>query len=500
MEQEVKKEDLQETVADLQKTTERDFSKSPAVGIIQIDDKPATAIRYEKSEIDGQKKYEVSFTLDNKQVARLKNLDSTDLINAVGEKNASVIVADEKKNKGVLKGQSLHNEYGLSPEENARREAVKEARKAEENALKVAVEETLKARAEENARQAAADELRKAEEIARQVAADELRKAEESTLKVAVEETLKARAEENARQAAADELRKAGEISPQTMEALAAKRAAESAAASKELAEHRQEAINAIARDKPTPELSKAKQADKGQNEVRSDEVFSTAESDRLPIVPQEVAAKYLKVGDKYHFQRNHDEVAFHDKGNKLETKTNSPAVAESMVQIAQARGWDEIRISGSETFKREVWLEAAARGMHVRGFNPTDADKAKLVAMQNKPEFRARETANVVEGTKTRGQEMAEAFKNEKPDAALQKYPELAGAYAGVESIRRKIEADKYTQSEVKIIMDEVNKKALQSIEKNIIPKINVVEKTQEKTKDRENEKPHQRERELDR
>lgn len=381
------------------------YSRSPAVGIMQIDDKATTSIRYERTENEDQTFYNVKFVFDSKTVANLKNLDSIDLMNAVGEKNAKTIVTNDA-GKGTLKDETLHNDYGLSPEESARRSAFKEERKA-------------------------------------------------------------------------------SEISPQALDAVAAKRQAETEAAAKELADHRQEALNAVSKDKRTQEQGTDQRLDGGDNEVQSDEVFSPAEEDRLPIVPQEVAAKYLKVGDKYHFQRNPEAVAFHDRGHKLETQTNSAAVADSMVRIAQARGWDEIRVTGSETFKREVWMEAAARGMHVRGYAPTDADKARLAAIQSKNEFRGRE--NSVSGKTTRNQEMADSFVNERPEAAMQKYPELAGAYAGVEAARRKVEQEQLSSEQAKVVMARLNKNALNAIERGQVPAICVNERDQDRDKDKE-------------
>ena len=118
-------------------------------------------------------------------------------------------------------------------------------------------------------------------------------------------------------------------------------------------------------------------------NKVESDEVF-TATQEAKPLVPKEIEKQYLRVGDKYYHPKNADVLAFEDKGNKLETRSNSEQIAESMVRIAEARGWDEIKVSGSETFRREVWLEAASRGMHVKGYEPSEQDKAHLVKRSN--------------------------------------------------------------------------------------------------------------------
>jgi hypothetical protein len=120
-------------------------------------------------------------------------------------------------------------------------------------------------------------------------------------------------------------------------------------------------------------------QANSKGNSVESDEVFTAQEKDSKPIVPLEIENQYLRVGDKFYHPKNTDLIAFEDKGNKLETKSNSEAIAESMVRIAEARGWDEIKVSGSETFRKEIWLEAASRGMNVKGYSPSEQDKAEL-------------------------------------------------------------------------------------------------------------------------
>lgn len=380
----------------------------PTVGVMEIDGKPATVIRFERVGTGEQASYNVTFTLDNKNVSKLKGLTADTLQDAVGDKNAKAIL--EGESKGTLKGSGLVFEYGLSPEENARRIIEKEERKAADMAA----------------------------------------------------------------------------LDPRTMEALAAKRTAESDAIRQQLAEQREEAINAVSRGKREKEQGAGARVDGGDNEVQSDEIFSTAEEDRLPLIPPDVAAKYIKVGDKYHFQRNPEAVAFQDRGNKLETQTNSPTVADSMVKIAQARGWDEIRVTGTETFKREVWFKAASQGMHVRGYTPNDADLAKLEAIKQ-GEFRAREKTNSIEGERTREQKMAEAFKNEQPEKAMKEYPELAAVYAGVEAARRKAGQERLSVDETKVVMARVTQNAAKSIERGHIPQVKVNEQEQDRRREKE-------------
>jgi hypothetical protein len=45
------------------------------------------------------------------------------------------------------------------------------------------------------------------------------------------------------------------------------------------------------------------------------------------------------------------------------------------MVDVAEARNWRALRVSGNEDFKRMVWLEASVRGVKAVGYEPNPAD-----------------------------------------------------------------------------------------------------------------------------
>jgi hypothetical protein len=99
-----------------------------------------------------------------------------------------------------------------------------------------------------------------------------------------------------------------------------------------------------------------------------------------LAPVPARVAQRFTQ-GEKnqYYFDQQRHNLAFVDKGLRLETRDASPAVAESLVDIAIARGWEPMRVKGSKAFRREVWLAAELAGAHVVGYDPTEADKELL-------------------------------------------------------------------------------------------------------------------------
>ncbi|EHZ6808545.1 hypothetical protein K6N74_002797 [Salmonella enterica] len=118
------------------------------------------------------------------------------------------------------------------------------------------------------------------------------------------------------------------------------------------------------------------------------------------PIVPEKVAKSYIEVDGKYYFGNRPDSLAFVDKGAKLQTKLSSEQVAASMVDIAEARGWTELQLSGTEDFRRAAWLEAASRGLASRGYKPKEEDLARLKKLTNdrtSNEIEPREQADVV-------------------------------------------------------------------------------------------------------
>ncbi len=92
-----------------------------------------------------------------------------------------------------------------------------------------------------------------------------------------------------------------------------------------------------------------------------------------------------VKVGDlaigrtEYRYRGDANRVAFTETTFRLATDNNNPSVARSMVDVAEARNWQSLRVSGNEDFKRMVWLEASLRGVKALGYEPQLADQDLL-------------------------------------------------------------------------------------------------------------------------
>lgn len=65
----------------------------------------------------------------------------------------------------------------------------------------------------------------------------------------------------------------------------------------------------------------------------------------------------------------------FSVSADTLKTRLNDPEVAKLLAATADERGWSRIQVKGTETFRREVWIEATARGVDTKGFQPSEVD-----------------------------------------------------------------------------------------------------------------------------
>lgn len=96
--------------------------------------------------------------------------------------------------------------------------------------------------------------------------------------------------------------------------------------------------------------------------------------------VPEHISARYVKVGNEYHFPNG--DLAFADRGARLSTRLENTEVIRDLVTIAKERGWTEIAITGSERFRKEAWQQAKLSGLAVRGYRPSDLERAQLARL----------------------------------------------------------------------------------------------------------------------
>jgi len=112
----------------------------------------------------------------------------------------------------------------------------------------------------------------------------------------------------------------------------------------------------------------------------REDEDMTAA---RVRLLLDGLNKQYLKADEKYHFRGRSGEVAFEAQDKRLLTQHQTPAVVSSMIDLAEARGWSSLKLSGTQEFRREAWLQASLRGLETSGYKPDKLDKARLEELQ---------------------------------------------------------------------------------------------------------------------
>jgi len=306
--------------------TEKTVS-APAYGVTQIDGQPATSVRFARSEKDGNLSYTVSFHMGNRQVARLKDLDREALTRALGDRNAKTVL-EHGQAKGAIRGEDLRNEYGLSPREIARREAMRETQLADMEA---------EAQARDDA-----DERNKIEHTP-------VRQYEESI------ESMLARA------------------------AALRQRDRE-----QWLAERERLGLQAEDRRIRIENLSEKAQEQRNVN-LLSERTGGETDYDNQQLTEREknrqaqlmdlLHQQFRVSGAKFHFKDQPQKVAFTDKGSRIVSASNDERVAKAMATMVQAKGWKTITVSGHPDFRREVWMQASLQGIEVRGYKPQERD-----------------------------------------------------------------------------------------------------------------------------
>ena len=97
-----------------------------------------------------------------------------------------------------------------------------------------------------------------------------------------------------------------------------------------------------------------------------------------VDTIPADIHQRFVKVGRKYYFPDGAR--AFTDRGKRLTTQSENTEVIRSLIGIAQARGWSDVTITGSERFRREAWFAARLAGLTARGYKPTEFEQERLV------------------------------------------------------------------------------------------------------------------------
>jgi hypothetical protein len=337
----------------------------PGYGVTMIDGKPATSVRFERAEQEGDTAYTVSFHMANKQVARYKELDGEALRDALGDKNAEAI-ATHDADRGSLKGEELQFANGVSPEERTRRAELAQETEREQPTLEVdSPEEVNKIELVPEREQA---NVQEPEHTA--TAELEPDSPEEVNKVEPVLEHEQVNVQEALERAALNRQRDRDQLDKDNLGQLAEGKRIDVENLSEKDAGQRD--------DNAQGELTGA------TNDYDSQQSTEREKNRQIELMEQ-VHQQFRVSGPKFHFKDQPGKLAFKDKGERMVSASNDERVAKAMATMAEAKGWKTIKVSGHPDFQKEVWMEASLRGLEVRGFKPSEQDLKLLEARRDR-------------------------------------------------------------------------------------------------------------------
>lgn len=146
--------------------------------------------------------------------------------------------------------------------------------------------------------------------------------------------------------------------------------------------------------------------------------------SRRKGDLPEGLEAKYLVEHDRkgraerFHRDNRGQEALFRDHGRRLTAREPYPDVVKDMLRIADHRGWREIVVSGEQAFRREVWVQAQALDLQVRGYRPREIDRQ---AAERKTPRKSEDRIRAETQASTRMAQVAVAVRTLVKDPAVQ-------------------------------------------------------------------------------
>lgn len=137
---------------------------------------------------------------------------------------------------------------------------------------------------------------------------------------------------------------------------------------------------------------------------------------------PDGLEVRYVFVDGKYVDAGNGVTTIFQDKGKYLATAKEDIQTVHDMVEVAKAKGWDRLKLSGTPEFKRLMYIEAESQGIKTRGYQPAAED---LVMVNKRQEERSLNQVQVDPAQEKNRHQKGAAHK----DAALKQDVQVSSA-----------------------------------------------------------------------
>lgn len=95
--------------------------------------------------------------------------------------------------------------------------------------------------------------------------------------------------------------------------------------------------------------------------------------------LPDHILENYTQKGQNFYYKDTPGKLAFVDKINLLETDHHKSDLVDSMISITKHREWTDIHVTGTDSFRQDVWKKASEQGITVHGYTPSEKEIASL-------------------------------------------------------------------------------------------------------------------------
>ena len=94
---------------------------------------------------------------------------------------------------------------------------------------------------------------------------------------------------------------------------------------------------------------------------------------------PPSVTRNYVvqeRDGTRFYYQADDGQLAIRSTDQRIEGMLRDGRTIGTLLDLAAARGWDDVQIKGDREIARETWIEATARGIKAEGYAPSRDDR----------------------------------------------------------------------------------------------------------------------------
>lgn len=167
--------------------------------------------------------------------------------------------------------------------------------------------------------------------------------------------------------------------------------------------------------------------------------------------IPEDVASRHTRDGVVYRPKDRPDQIALVDRGHRLHTlQPQSADAVRTLADVAQARGWRRLDVTGNDQFRQSAYIEVASRGIEVGGYEPTAKDREAVSHARELQQARANplvraylevDTVSSRDDAVRRHPQLREAFnETRKVEAAVEKMGASKAAATVLERYRENV------------------------------------------------------------